>query len=292
MNFPQQPWKHDPRSDKFSHEQFFGTITPTFLPDSLNRPRTVPHDQMNTQRCTGYGNATDGEYIYAIRMSPDWAAAKVGLEQGVSVDVQGGDPNACMKSMRDYGFLPLANAPFTLQKDGIGGSGWKVWPESLNTIAGDHVIEGFVKVDTREGVDMFDAIRSALYQAYDPILKSGACVHAFSPWYDNWMSAYIPQDLGKLVGYHHYVFIDYIWENGIPYVIAQNSYGTSVGDKGFHKFPREVINRVFSSYNATLKIVKPLTTEQIRLARQETPFGKVQRAIIDLWWLITLKFNV
>src|SRR5262249_46544734 len=117
--FPKGRWKHDPRSRKFSHHQFFGTVAPQNLPSTLRRPLRSVEDQQQTVRCTGYGSAVNGGYIHARRFSPDWQAGKIGQVQGVNVDVSGGDPNATMKAQCDYGYLPIENAPLSLEKDGL-----------------------------------------------------------------------------------------------------------------------------------------------------------------------------
>src|SRR4051794_14496013 len=132
MLYQQTPWKHDPRSKAFSHNRFFGAVPVQKLPATLGRPLRWIMYQGNTLRCTGYAGAADGSYIHGRRFSGDWQAAKVGQIQGRSVDISGGDPNAAMKSERDYGFLPAELAPVSVENDGAEASGWDKFPKALD----------------------------------------------------------------------------------------------------------------------------------------------------------------
>jgi hypothetical protein len=92
-------------------------------------------------------------------------------------------------------------------------------------------------------------------------------------------------------GYHAYLFIDWCEIGGKLYLVAQNSAGTLMGDNGFLYFPREVVNREFAKWGTALKILKPLTPEQIALAKGETPAGRIQRLIVQAWYLLSDKFG-
>lgn len=289
MNFQQTPWKPDPRSKGYDHEKLFGAVPN--LPDTLNRPRGPVHDQGPTQRCTGYGSAANGYYIHHLEMNPDWAAHKVGQKMGGSVDTNGADPNSCMKHQRDDGFLPLQVTDKKWQTHSVAGTGYGQWDTSLDFEAAHYDnIPGYVKI-TPGSYDYFDAIRNALYLAYDPVTQKGAAVDAFSGWYENWDKAIIPNQERDLVGYHRYIFIDWTTIDGVYYLVAQNSYGDKWGDKGYQYFPREVINREFSKPYTSLKILKTLTKEQVELAKQATPFGRIQKMISDIWYHLSIVFG-
>lgn len=287
--FRRTPWRHDPRSDKFSHEIFFGSAPLRTSP--LNRPGLRVFHQKQTLRCTGYGSAVNGEAIHGVVMSPDWQAFDIGRKQGKSVDINGGDPNATMKSQAE-GFVPLSKAPFSLDKDGIEGSGFDAgWPDSLDEEKKkwDRQV-GFVKVTG--AYDTFDNIWNALCMAYDEKTKLGALVDAFGPWYREWDADIIPQTYALFAGWHRWVFVDKVWIAGVPYLVAQNSYGNLYGDKGRHLFPREVVNREFGRRGTSLKILKTLTKAQIAEAKKETPLGRGWRLLLDAWYLLTEKFGL
>jgi len=77
--------------------------------------------------------------------------------------------------------------------------------------------------------------------------------------------------------------MDFDIVNGEEVAILENSYGESWGDKGYQTMTRPVVNQLFSKFGTSLKIPKPLTKEQIELARQDTPYGKIQRLIMNVW---------
>lgn len=283
------PWRHDPRSKNFSHHKLFGTLTPSTLPLTLGRLRRQVENQKNTLRCTGYGTAVNGGYIHGVRFHPDWQAAKIGQLQGESVDIGGGDPNAAMRSQRDCGYLPLIlDTIHSLESNTIENTGMQSFDPDHDYAAKEFRVAGFVSVDGP--LDIFDDIRSALYQAYDSATHSGATVQAFGKWYTVWYphSGIIPTayNTGSF-GYHHWLFVDFCSINGVPYLVAHNSGGDGIGDKGYFYFPREVVNREFGVWGTSLKIVKPLTHAQIDLGKQESPAGRVQRMIFDVWYAIS-----
>lgn len=270
MNFQKQPWKHDPLSKNFTHNKLFGSVPR--LPRTLNRPKRPVEDQGNTLRCAAYSAAVAGGYIHSRRFSPDWQARKITSIQGFDIDDRGSDPNAAMKSQRDYGYLPKAS---------------ELAPDADTLALGYHVA-GWVKVVAHDGLDTFDAIREALFMAYNPNTQDGAPVHAFGTFYHEWTRAgIIPTEYSAFAGYHAYLFVDFITTDGVDYLIAQNSYGPGAGATGFHYFPREVVNREFARSGTTLKIAKPLTPDQIARAKETSIWGAIQRTIIKIWYSIS-----
>lgn len=291
-HFRLTPWKHDARSKRFSYQKFFGSISPANLPVTLNREIGPIMDQGVTLRCTGYGNAFEGYLIHGIEMNPDWSAAKVGQKQGRSVDENGGDPNACMKSQRDDGYLPTSKVSLCWQSHGIKGSGWKSFYAPSEEEAKKYdVAVGFFKVDGPW--DIFDNIKTAIFQAYDPKTKRGQGVDAFGTWYDEWtppIDGIIPDSYRQFAGYHRWVFFDFCRIGGTEYLKAKNSYGRS-GNNSIYYFSREVVNREFSKWGTSLKILKILTPEQIAEAKKQTTLGKLWEAVIQMWFTLSERFG-
>ncbi len=274
MKFLRKKWYNDPRSKKFSHHQLFGTISPAQLPPTLGKFLRKPEDQGMTLRCAAYAGSVNGGYIHGERMSPEWQAEKITQIQGFDIDTGGSDPNCAMRSqIYPNGYVRDVE-----------------WANADTDHAGDNGNIGYVKVDGP--YDIFDDIRSALALAYDPVTKLGASVQVFGRWYKEWTYAgMIPSDYSTFAGYHSYLFVDFTTLNGVPYLIAQNSYGEAAGNGGYHFFPREVVNREFSLSNTSLKIPKPMTKAQIDLAKEESPWGALQRKIIDLWYFFSTHFS-
>lgn len=290
LRFQQMPWKHDARSRRYSHSRTFGTSLT--LPKSLDRNPGPTTDQKYTLRCTGYGNAANGYFIHGEAMHPDWAAAKVGRKQGRSVDTNGGDPNATMKSERDDGFLPLIASQLSLATHGAQATAWDKWPAHLDATAAKYdTAVAFFKVDGP--LDTFDNIRVAIWKAYDPATKRGPGVDAFGTWYEEWTTAYrgiIPTSYITFAGYHRYVFFDWCRIGDTEYLKAKNSYGP-LGDNGVYYFPREVVNREFAKWGTTLKILRTLTLEQLAEAKKQTPLGKLWDAVIQAWFNLSEKYG-
>lgn len=294
LRFGSKPWRWDPRERGFSHKRYFGAANLSLLPrEGLRRPLRPVENQLYTLRCTAYAGAVGQGYIHGLRFHPDWQAKKIGQKQNRNVDEYGADPKSALSSLRDDGSLLFDLYPLSLLKDGLQATGdWNAWPLELDEKARDFRALAYLGVD--DAFDYFDDIRWALFQAYDPATKKGAVVHAFGRWHQEWTNApqgIVPTDYSTFVGFHNWLFIDWIEIDGELYLVAQNSAGDGVGDRGFFYFPREVVNREFSKWGTALKILKPMTKEQIENAKREDTIGLIQRMILQAWYLLSEKFG-
>lgn len=265
------PWYNDPRSKKFSHAVFFGFAS---RPTTLNRPRKTIKDQGLTQECAPTAASSNGQLIHGIPMSAEWQTSKVSRLQGFDVTTQGSNPNQAMNSQlysRKGGYLPQSD--------------WKVLvpPESLDDEASNYGDSGYLKPDG--GIDIYDGICNALAMAYNQTTQRGAAIQAFSSWDTTFDVAHITQ-IGTIRGYHSFLIDDY--DDVTQTIRIENSWGNQFGDGGYQTMTREVVNKLFARSNTSLKIPKPLTWEQIALAKQEGPWARVQRMIIDCWYQLTL----
>lgn len=286
MRFQQQPWKNDPRSRRFSNAKYFGALPLTALPKNFTRDPGPALDQQATLRCTGYGNAAEAYFIHGFQGHPDWHAAKVGQKQGRSVDEYGGDPNACMKSMRDDGFLPSTASPLRLETHGVNGTSWHSFGPQLDDVARKNdTAVAFFKVDGP--YDIFDNIRVALFQAYNPVTKRGPAVDAFGRWFREWSGPtdFIPQKYSSFAGYHRYVFFG--WEG--DYLLLKNSYGIDGHEMRMHRI---TVNEEFKQPGTTLKILRTATPEQIAEAKKATPLGRLWDTVLTMWWTLSEKYGL
>lgn len=288
-----KPWRWDPRERNFSHKRVFGAAGE--LPaDGLHRARRPVENQLATLRCGAYSAAVSNGYLRHSRFHPDWQAISIGKKQGRPVDGNGSEPRACMKSLAEDGSILWDAAPVHLDTHGMEYTANEpYYPLGLNEQAQNNRITAYLGVDDK--FDYFDDIRWALHRAYHPSTGTGAVVHAFGAWYDEWSNppkAIVPNTYRSFAGWHAYLFIDWCIIEGVQYLVAQNSYGPTVGDNGFLYFPREVVNREFAKWGSALKIpTGELTLEQIALAKQETVAGRIQRAILQCWYLLSEKFG-
>lgn len=298
MKFPSgvTKWKWDPRERGFSHKKYFGSPNLSLLPkEGLGKILRPIEDQQGTLRCGPYSAAVSNGYLRRVRFHPDWQAKPIAKKQKRHVDQGGSDPRAIMDSLRDVGSIPWDRSDIHLATNGVEMSGnYSYYPEALTDEAGSNRITAYLGCDDK--ADYFDDIRWALYRAYDPATGQGAVVHAFSMWYAEWTVApngVIPTSYQEKAGLHTYLFVDWTIINGVQYLIAHNSYGTGFGNHGIFYFPREVVNREFAKWGTALKIpTGALTPEMIQLAKQETTAGKIQRTILQIWYLISQKFGI
>jgi hypothetical protein len=131
----------------------------------------------------------------------------------------------------------------------------------------------------------------------------GAVVQAFSASYAEWfnplrataagalVAGIVPANYQAFAGYHAFLFIDWCEIDGELFLIAQNSAGPLLGDKGFLYFPSEIVNREFAKWGSALMILKPITVQQIALAKEESTTGYIQRLIIQAWYLVSDRFG-
>ena len=173
MRFGSRRWKWDPRERGFSHKRFYGAADLSVLPrEGLKRPRRPIENQGMTLRCTAYAGAVANGYIHNLRFHPDWQAKKIGQKQGRNIDDNGADPKAAMSSLRDDGSLILDLWPLNLANNGPEATAnWSSYPDNLDKNAKDFRALAYFGVD--DAFDLFDDVRYALWNAYDPKTGKG-----------------------------------------------------------------------------------------------------------------------
>jgi hypothetical protein len=307
-------WRWDPRERKFEHHRFYGAPNTAILPkEGLKRPLRPIENQRFTLRCGAYSSAVSNGYLRRLRFHPDWQAKKIGQKQKRNVDDYGSEPRAIMNSLRDDGSLFWDFSPIHLETHGMAESGdWNSYPDDLDEKAKSNRITGYLGVEGPH--DTFDDIKWALFNAFDPVSGTGAVVHAFSQWYDEWTDApyglvglsygavftdtYAPwwkkawnslkRFFGAATGWHTYLFVDWCIIDGIEYLVSPGSYGTSVGNQGFFYFPREVINAEFKKWGTALKIPTGMLTEDmIQEAKKETALGLIIRKFLAFCYILS-----
>jgi len=275
MKFRQQPWKHDHRSKRFTTKALQFAAIPQ-LPVSLFRTRYECLDQRDTTRCAAYAAAMNGQYIHGQVFSVDWQVSKITRIQGYPVDNNGSDPNSAMNSQmysKEGGYLPINMWTLTA-------------PALLDRYAQDYSNRAFVKPTS--GKDAFDSICIELQRAYKG--TQGPGVQMFTEWHDTFQGTEIKQT-GNLLGYHSYLAIDFNRfdeDENNHYLWLQNSYGRNIGENGYHRMYRPVVNELLSRWGNSCKIPTELTKEQRELAKLETPLGKIQRQLINAFYAIGL----
>lgn len=237
-----------------SHVGHFGALAPQF-PKSLSRLRRITLDQLYSEFCTAFGEATSNGYEQDQDFSGEFQTAAEGKYLGSPI-INGADPYPSMQATTIVGSLIASRSPFNLADKGdVFIADWSNWAADLFTAAlpykstlTPYYIDG--------PFDTFDNIRDALYQAF--LAKEKGVVKAFGFWYASWNSQAQNSALkGRLqcppltespVSRHRYTFIDFdVDAKGEPVLVAALTQGSDFGDRGFLYFDRATINQVFAS---------------------------------------------
>lgn len=241
---------HD-RSKDWSYRARFGVIAPEKLPDTLGRVMMPVDDQGMTSFCTAFATSKAIAYHYGIDMSPEWQTAKIGEFNTDGPIFNGADPLQAMYAAVLNGALPKILTDVSLNtKSAQFVADWRNWPANLDEEARKYAPGGFYAVADDPKYDVFDDIRSALYKAWTA--GDQFPVMAFGTWYQMWSDAgnrgeaLMPVPTQAPIALHAYLFVDWITQGGVPYLVGHLSSGPSFGDKGFLLFSREDINNAFA----------------------------------------------
>lgn len=241
----------------------------------MNTKRLPPKDQAQSQSCTKQTTAGASEYEDKVEFNAAFGWARVCKDLN-NTNPNGADPREAMAVSVNEGELLQADSPLTFPKDALTIGNWQ-WSDPLTPKADLYRKAAYIKVPFVN--DHFDSIRTALLNGQ----TKNQVVMAFGTWCDGWLETIIPTTQTSVVGYHAYLFIDFDTLDGVEYLVARNSYGETIGDKGFQYFPRETVNREFEKRGTGYYVFEDLTAAEIELAKQETTLGQIQRNILALW---------
>lgn len=279
-----RPISEDKRDAMFQHAQVYGAsikILQELPANGLGRVHRFQKDQKYTSFCTAYSTAVANSYMHGKEMSAEYQAALIGFLEGAPI-LNGADPRDALNALTKLGSLPQESAPFTLDKDGapkvatLGN-----WPSALRNVAAQFRDKSYLQINTGP-FDAFDNIRVALYQSR---LEEAPGV-AFTQWFEEWdnpIGGVTP--LGRtFLGYHAYIFLDWILKNGETYLVVQNSYGAEFADQGLQYFSRAEINGLFSQKQNTAFIFRKISADFIKQAYSNTQFT-------SLWDIVKALFR-
>lgn len=234
----------------FSHAAYFGGIGSTYLPTQdfdVAQPLAIK-DQYDSDLCTAFASAAIEEDTYGELIDPCFFFAKTKKREG-RFDTFGADPVlACLTGVND-GFLPEKAAPFNLEtnsRDVVAN--WNNYPSSLDPVAKLNHKKAFFKADGQ--ADIFDSIREAMWLALSIGERRSVFVGAY--WQGHWTHqpvGIIPVDnIYNKINPHAFKVYGQKTINGVLYLKAQLSNGTTIGDQGIFYFPREIVNKFMYAY--------------------------------------------
>ena|SRR3990167_1533651 len=198
-------------------------------------------DQGQSDYCSAYATALAGMFHEEVELSAEWTFSKI--KQLI------GDPNGfgaplgtAMKAGQVYGFLEKKRAPLSREKNGDIIRNWGNWDSVLDSYAREHKQQSYFEVKQGGYIDLFDSLRASLFQQKD---KRTAIITG-ALWRNEWTESkhgIIPKEYGSSGYGHAFTLVGQKIFNGVPYIVAQLSNGTEIGDNGRFYFPREVVNK-------------------------------------------------
>ena len=288
MKYQQTPWKADARDSKFTKVAFGATrLALPMFPKTLNTPRLKVKDQGGSLSCTAQASTLAAEHLECIPLSAEWQWMQTCKKLGTAVP-NGADYRVAFGIHTKLGALAQEAAPFRFPESDYQQIGnWELWPQIPAEETEKYRKAAYIRIP-RVG-DHFDSMRAALLRGKEKRQIVVACTR----WFYEWATKFIPSNdlYTSFAGYHCHTFIDFCIIDGREYLIGQNSYGENFGDHGLQYWPRDTVNKELSQYGCGAFVFEDLTEEQLALARQETPLGRIQRAIIEIWWVLTKTYG-
>jgi hypothetical protein len=205
-------------------------------------------DQGFLYACSGYAGATVIEPAEGRMINGD---SLYGWAKKLEGDMEkGADLRTICKVLTKIGAIEQSEWKENLDEDGI--KRWWEWSDKYEDLAIKHRQKAYFAVDGR--YDFFDNIRLNLWR----FIGNGRGVLTGTQWYQDWTSQ---KEINKISGYsaggHALGFMGQKIIKGVPYLVAQNSYGLGLGDNGYYYFSREVVNKCFPAYGAFMFIDYP-----------------------------------
>jgi len=215
------------------------------LPKEFSIGESEILDQQDTDYCSGYATCAASAFQELKTLHPVWSFAVSKMISG-DIDDWGQNLRDALKAHTKFGAIPITlfEVNFDSKYRDI-----KNFPDFFDT-AVYHKKQSYFKVDSG---NVFDDIRLALYANRE---EKWAVITGVL-WRTSWLyapSGIIPKLILDNSGFGH-AFIITGWKEiaGEPYLVAQLSNGTDIGDKGKFYFPRQVVNREFTYGAYTFK---------------------------------------
>lgn len=233
---------------------------PSVIPNILN--------QLSLDFCSSFTTSELQKLIFGQDVDPLYQMAKIKQVIG-NYTTYGADLRDACQSVIEYGSLPLKNAPYTFgaglatDKTRDFLANWANYPIALDSIALKDKDLSYFAIDG--SYDVFDNIRQALYMHRTE--RRGVTFGLF--WHDEWTEAVggiIPSQMPSTMngGGHDMAIIGQKTINGVLYLVFQQSWGSTAGDKGFFYFPRTIVDQTallgYGAYNFSRTDKSGLTT--------------------------------
>jgi hypothetical protein len=229
----------------------------------------------NDDDCTGFGMS----YILGahedVEIDGQWQFALNKFLEG-NLD-WGSDVRTAFKAAKDFGGIEQEKADI-YRNNGfpLDLRDYKNWPPEFFEWSKRHKQKTFFFIEKDSYKDLFDALRAALWEYRDQkhLIGTGAL------WRPDWThSKIINRADGNGFG-HFFAILGVKHFNGKPYIKAVNSAGPRAGEKGYHYFSREIVNKEFRFGSAMLvdmdtETAKTLNKHQARIGTWKAWFWRL-----------------
>lgn len=207
------------------------------LPNEFILETTGVKDQKNSDFCSVFAAATISELQEGVKLSPEYIFAKA-KELLNSYEGWGLTLRDVGNALVKKGSIKQEDSPYTVEtKDREFLANWQNWPADLDKKALFHSKHSYFWLSS------VDEIKQTIWKFKNVGVLVGVL------W--NWPSYSKIIDTIPTTGYGHALAIKG-WKRilGKEYLVIQNSWGESAGDKGDHYFSGEVIEHFIKQYGA------------------------------------------
>ena len=245
---------------KFSFGAVFGYPDPATLPDEFDVGEPIEIKNQNIPSssfiCVAESLVSVSEYQEKITLEPAYVLKLITeisntiqwIYQGTSLEI------GAKAALR--GFLERQESPYSVEKDGVEVSATpKNWNASYDKIAEKHKKQAWFWIGVSGKLNMFDAIRGAMYQFKD----EKRAIQAGVIWNGEWTDKTYIDALGT-PAYGHAVCVKG-WKG--DYLIIQNSLGKEIGENGLQYFHKNIVNSEFGKFKALMFADMPISEEEI-----------------------------
>lgn len=221
-------------------------------------------DQGNTPYCTAYSACATRGSMKTKNYDPIAYWNEEAAYDGEPITENGTSPDTCMEVGVEVGWVPLGQ-PLPTDKAAMT-----------------------ISVIPNSGMDLFDSVRSALVETNNPI-------QGFVMWYADWdntTDGIITPTFTSILGGHAIKIAGFTTVNNVPYIVIQNSWGSTVGINGLFYFDRATFNKAFGagyvrlwsdSVNPTVQKMGLLVALMQNLLNLEAALGRAARSIINIF---------
>lgn len=247
------------------------------LPEEYRVPVLTLDDQKSSDFCAASASSKASEYQEGEPLSFEYLFA-------VAKQLEGGDPDAfglqlrtVMKAHQKIGTVNRKQAPYSLEnKPASFLRRIENWPATLLDLATLHRKKAYIEV--AGPYDHYDNLRAAIW-----LFRQEKRLPVFGVVW-SWPLDQVYIDEAHNFGEGHAVLAVGWTKDGL---VVQNSKGTEAGDKGYHIFSREVINKFVKLYGSYMFVdLEPEEVKKLVEQKQLSIIGRILAIIAQMIPLI------